>query len=761
MKTKLLFVPCLFSLQAFAQISGKVTDGKQQFLPGATVQLYKSNKPVTAKLTDAEGHFSFAGTGDYLVVSYTGYLTDTLEEPKPGMLVTLQADTKMLKEIRIQAKQPMLRQETDRTVITVNEQVRKLADNGLEIVNLAPGITVSDNEDAILMSGKAEVQVMINDKVVKMTPRDLAKFLKAMPSGGIQAVEIMSNPPAKYEVNGNTGIINIRTNTLPKGFNGNLDYSTSQSTYNWSDLSGILNYGSGKFAVSAYGGWHTGGYLTNDLKTRQLIDGTLQQQNSNLDKWNDPIFRITIDYQLSKRSTIGGLIEREASTNTASYTTNSQIDHRSLPDSAYITTGRIPYVQHWNTYNLNYRYSDTTGNELTADLDRAAYARDNHTAVLTTGQPAIIYHTLTDIDINTFKTDYTHNWKNKLKLETGLKISGVQTNDNQDGNRFRYNEAIRAVYGSLSKDYGKWGVQLGLRVEQTSAKGVADPVSGTEAVKPDTSYLNFLPSLYLTYAPDAKNNFRLSFSRRVKRPDYDDLQPITYELDPLDYKSGNPGLKVQLNDNAELSYTFDDRITLVSSYTHAADYFNPVIRQDGNILYQTTGNAGTMNTLNFDLNYPVKVNKWWNMLNKVNVAGDHFKGQQFQGYLDQEKWHYQLSTTQRFNLPGKNLLQLGARYTSASQNLIYYQQSSANTTASISRKLFNDQASFRIGVSDIFKTQRNYTSVNFGSLNYTDLGTFESRRVSLSFSWRFGNQKIRKTEDRERGDADEKSRSGS
>jgi hypothetical protein len=761
MKTKLLFVSCLFSLQAFAQISGKVTDGKQQFLPGATVQLFKSNKPVTAKLTDAEGRFSFAGTADYLVISYTGYLTDTLKEPKPGMLVTLQADTKILKEIRMQAKQPVLRQETDRTVIAVNEQVRKLADNGLEIVKLAPGITVGDDEDAILMSGKAEVQVMINDKVVKMTPRDLAKFLKAMPSGGIQAVEIMINPPAKYEVNGNTGIINIRTNTLPKGFNGNLDYSTSQSTYNWSDLSGILNYGSGKFAVSAYGGWHTGGYLTNDLKTRQFTDGTLRQQNSNLDKWNDPIFRITIDYQLSKRSTIGGLIEREASTNTASYTTNSRIDHRSLPDSAYITTGRIPYVQHWNNYNLNYRYSDTTGNELTADLDRAAYARDNHTEVLITGEPTIIYHTLTDIDINTFKTDYTDNWKNKLKLETGLKISSVQTNDNQDGNRFRYNEDIRAVYGSLSKDYGKWGVQLGLRVEQTSAKGIADPVSGTEVIKADTRYLNLLPSLYLTYAPDAKNNFRLSFSRRVKRPDYDDLQPITYELDPLDYKTGNPGLKEQFNDNAELSYTFDDRITLVSSFTHAADYFNPVILQIGNILYQITGNAGTMNTLNFDLNYPVKVNKWWNMLNKVNVAGDHFKGQQFQGYLDQGKWHYQLLTTQRFNLPGKYILQLGARYTSASQNLIYYQQSSANTTASISRKLFNDQASFRIAVSDIFKTQRNYTSVNFGSLNYTDLGVFESRRVSFSFSWRFGNQKIRKPEDRERGDADEKSRSGS
>jgi iron complex outermembrane receptor protein len=341
-----------------------------------------------------------------------------------------------------------------------------------------------------------------------------------------------------------------------------------------------------------------------------------------------------------------------------------------------------------------------------------------------------------------------------------LKVAGVKTSDNQDGNRFIYHENIRTIYSSLSKNYGKWGVQFGLRAEQTSAKGIADPVSGIQQVKPDTSYLNLLPGLYLTFALDEKSNFRLSFSRRIRRPDYDDLQPITYQLDPLDYKTGNPALRTQRNNNAELSYTFDNRISLAASYTHAADYFNEVIQQVGNVLYQTTGNAGKMNKLNFDLNYPIKVNKWWTMLNKVNIADDHFKGQQFQGYLDQEKWRCQVSTNQRFSLPGKYLLQLGARYTSASQNLIYRLQSSANTNASISRKLFNDQASVKIGVSDIFKTQRNYTSVNFGSLNYTDLGTFESRRVSFSFSWRIGNQKVRKTAERERGDADEKSRSG-
>lgn len=755
MKTIPLLILYLISFGAFAQITGKVTDEKQQPLPGATLQFVGST--MQTKLTDANGQFTFNGKADYLVISFTGYLTDTVKEVKQNMIVKLLPGAKFLKEVGIKSRQPVLRQEADRTVINVNEQIKKLADNAMEIIALAPGLTISDNEDAILMSGKAEVQVMINDKVVKMTARDLTKFLKAMPAGSVRSVELMSSPSAKYEVNGNTGIINIKTNQLPKGFNGNLDFSTSQSTYNWSDLSGIVNYGSGKLAISGYGGWHTGGYLTQDDKSRQLSDGNLLQQTSELEKWNDPIFRITVDYQLSERSTIGGIVEREASTNNINYTTHSQIMHNVLPDSAYLTTGIIPYIQRWNTYNLNYRYNDTTGNQLTADLDLATYERDNHTTVLTTQQSPVVYHTITNTNIATFKTDYTHNWKNKTRLEAGLKISGVQTSDNENGNTFVYHENVRALYAGLSKNYERWGFQLGVRAEQTSANGV----TGGGSVKPDTNYLNLLPSAYITYAPDSKNSFRLSFSRRVKRPDYDNLLPITYELDPLDYKTGNPGLRVQRNDNAELSYTFDDRITLVGSYTHSGDYFSQVIQQVGNLLYQTTSNAGTRNTVNFDLNYPVQIKRWWNMINKLNVADDHFQGQQYQAYLDESKWHYQLSTTQRFNLPGKYLLQLGARYTSAAQNLIYYQQSSGNTTVSISKKFFNEQLSVKAGISDLFKTQRNNTSVNSGGLIYTDLGRFESRRVSFSLNWRFGNDKIRKTEERERGDADEKSRSGS
>lgn len=758
MKKVLFTLSWLISVSATAQVTGTIADEKGQGLPGAVIRLFKNNLPAKIILTDTAGYFSYNFPDlDHLVITSVGFVADTIyTTQKPLGVIRLVPSFFNLKEVRLKTAQPIIRQATDRSIILVNDQVKKVADNGLQVINLAPGITISDNEDAIVMSGKSEVQIMINDKVVKMNTSDLAKMLKSMPSASIKQVEVLTNPPAKYDVNGNTGIINIRTNTVVKGLNGNLDFSRSQSTYTWTDVSGLLNYGAGKLAISSYGAWHTGGYLTKEVKVRDLSTGTLNQQTRKLDKWSDPVFRIVAEYGIGRNNTLGGIIERESSTNTGNYDTSSQQE-----GATYLTTGNSPSVRQWDTYNLNYRYSDTLGSELIVDLDRAGFTKSGHITLVTTGQPQLNYETQTGIRIRTLKADYTHAWKNKLKVEAGLKAAGIETNDSQDANRFNYSENIRAVYASVSGSALRWGWQFGVRAEQTTAKSNYEPTSGITVIRRDTSYLNLLPSIYLTYAPFAKHHFRLSLSRRIKRPDYTDLQPFTYVQDPLSLQTGNPGLLVQRTSEAELSYAIDGRITLVGTYTQANDYFNTIIRQSGNLLIEMPGNAGVMKAVNVDLNYPLQVNKWWNMLCKVNAGNDHFKGALFQGTLDEGKWRYQFSTSQRFNLPGNYLLQLSGRYTSASQNLIYAQRDNGNLSATISRKLFNDRSTIRIGLSDIFKTQRKYGTVDFGSLRYSYRSDFESQRVSLNFSWRFGNTKIRQTEERDRGDADEKGRSGS
>ncbi|WDF56115.1 outer membrane beta-barrel family protein [Mucilaginibacter sp. KACC 22063] len=736
----------LISVCVKAQFSGAVIDERQQPIPGAIV------KPdgQAAKITDQNGQFYFTKPAAFVVISFAGYCTDTISPLKTGMLIKLQPYVKVLDEVKIKGQAPIIRQQADRTVIAINEQVKKLADNALEVIALAPGIDISPQENAISMSGKKNIQVMINDKPVQMTMTDLVKYLKSLPTGSLKSVELMKEPPARYETDGQTGIINVRTAPL-KGITGNVDANTSQSRYNWSDISGVLNYGTEKLAISSYLAWHRGGYFVRSNRDRFLQDGILNQQTNNLERWSDPVIRLAADYQIAKGHVIGAIFEREASTNTTTYQTVSITD----PGFSELTNGREPYMRHWDTYNLNYQHNDV----LNIDLDKAYFNRDGNTAIMNQGAADVNYQRYNTIDITTLKADAMRQFSKLLKIETGAKLANIKSSQQLNDDKFSYRENIYAAYTGLGYNANKWSWQVGLRAELTDALGIAKGSNQQSVTAPDSTYFNLLPSLFINYSASQRHQFRLAISRRMQRPDYSDLAPFTYQINPLDYQAGNPYLRTQRNDAAEFSYIYDDRISAVAAYRQSADYFNPVVIQTGNILTQTTGNAGRVSSFSFDLNYPLRINKWWNMLNKVNVANDHFRGQLFQGMLDAEQWRWSVFSSQRITLPKQFLFQVTGRYNSAHRDLIYQQAGSGTVSASLGKKFKGDKVSVRLGMSDIFNTTRNFTRVNFGTLNYTENQVVESRRVSLAFNWRFGNQKVRQTQDHSNGDSDEKGRS--
>ncbi|TDO24441.1 outer membrane beta-barrel protein [Pedobacter duraquae] len=691
-----------------------------------------------------------------------------------------QTDTAKIKlnEVKIVGRQSLIQQRTDRSVIVVNNQIRQLADHALDLLRLAPGITISDNEDALQMNGKDAVEVMINDKVVKMSGRDLVKLLKSLPIATVAQLEIMTNPSAKYDISGNSGLLNIKTKRISNnGITGNVDLSHSQAGHSMGDLSNTLNYGADQLAVSSYLAYHYGNYPSRSNLERLVDQGKLDQVKNSADKWRDPALRLTAEYYIDDKQILGALLAYERSRNTGSY----EADATLFPDFGVPTKSHTrsfgPNTSNWKTYNLNYRFADTLGTEFSLDLDRSLFHKDNLNTVTTTFSiqelDDINYQTFTGIAINSLKGDYSRNWKTKLKLEAGFKISGVRTDNElsvhaapmkgglveRSKDNFLYREDVNAAYVNLGKSYLKWGWQMGLRLEHSKIKGMATSDNESVLIKPDSVYWNLMPAVYLTFRPSSVHNFRLSVNQRIKRPNYTALRPFTYQIDAFNVETGNPGLRVQKNTNAELSYSFKDRITISASYAHTDDFFTPVLFLREDVFYQTTANAGTMDNWNFLLNYPVKVSRWWNMVNKLTGFHNQFNGQLFQGVLDDGKWSYGMSTAQRFNLPKNYLVTLNARYTSSLKNLIYSQRDNANVSIGISKKLFKEQASFRIGVSDLFETQRTYTDVNFMNLIYSECETWESRRFSMGFSWQFGNKKVRQTKERSIGGADEKSRS--
>jgi iron complex outermembrane receptor protein len=749
-----------------AQISGYVTDDQNRPLPGATVRLYYNGDSTIRKtaVTDSKGYFRTEGqtTNAYIRIFFTGFQITELKTYNRNLgVIRMIPISNTLEQITVTGRQPLVQQETDRTVINVNRQVLKIADNAVEIMRLAPGLMITDNEEGFSINGKDAVAVMINDKLIKMSSRDLMKLLKSMPSASISQLEVMNNPSSKYDITGNTALLNfkIRKN-VNQGLTGNLSASSSQGTKNMGDASALLNYGAKRLATSGYFAYHYGNYQTTYDKSSLINNETLKQQNISLDQWCDPVIRINADYYTNEKNTIGVLLEREASTNTAGYQTISTINEQLAK-----TNGYNPNKRRWNTYNLNYRFSDTLGNDLNMDVDRSDYLKNDESNITTGQHNSIRYLTHTDIRITTLKTDYTKAWKNSYKLETGVKISNVKTGntfsktDGIGNTDFAYREKVNSIYLNLSKSYHKWGWQIGFRLEQSRVTGIATSGKAIPIKEPDSAYVNLMPALYLSYTPSASHHFRLSFNQRIKRPDYSDLQPFTYQIDPFNYQTGNSGLRVQRNSNAELSYTYRDKITLTAGYVRTSDLFNAVLFQDKGITFQTTQNTGTLDNWNLNINYPVKITSWWSMINKLSGAHNHFSGLLYQGFLDLGNWNYVASTSQRFNLPNKFQLQVSARYSSVAQNLIYHQGSSANTSIALNRKILNEQGSFKFTFSDIFKTQRNNVTVDFGGIRYTQQNLWESRRIGLEFNWRFGNNKTKKTRTRETGNDEEKNRS--
>jgi iron complex outermembrane recepter protein len=783
------------------QVSGTVVDSAGRPQPGAVVILclQATSAAVRTKLSDEKGAFVFTDTkdGNYFIrVSMVGYKKlagapfDVIGGTGTIQNLVLEEDKKELDGIVIISKRPVVQQKIDMTVINVDESVRKVASNALEILKLAPGVTISDNEDDVSLVGKSGVQVMLNGKLVRISLRDLLKLLKSMPATSVSQVEVITNPSSKYDVKGNTGILNIKTKkNTNAGLNGNTSIGSSQSKYNMGDVSTNLNYGINKLNLSSYVAYHWGKYRTKADETRPLNDGVSGSQqfkiNSDIQKWSDPIFRLQADYYINAKHTIGALVEMEKSSNNEFNNSDSRITKNGNSDTVYITRNAYPNVRKWNTYNLNYRYSDTLGNDFNFDIDRSFYGEvENRTILNSISAPGNYKYPFPDsyidvnttVDISTARGDYSRNFsKGNIKLETGFKISHVLTKNNylaqydENGsmktdtnltNNFRYTENVQAVYANLGKNYSKWGIQAGLRLEHSDINGKSKDLKGYNVNKPDSAYFNLLPSAFINFVPKPSHAFRLSFTQQITRPEYESLRPFNYQLDQFFVYVGNPGLKVQLNSNTEFSYTYKNSTTFSASYNYTSNYFTQVNYLVGQVLYETKENTGISKDWAFWVNRPQKITEWWTSTNRVNVFYNSFRGRIYDSFLDAGKWGYGITTSQRFVLPGKYILNLSGRYTSGSRQLIYNLRDNGSVNISIGKRYFKEKGVVRIGMTDIFRMQKKVLTVDFSNVKYVQNSNWESRRVYFEFSYKFGSSKIKGTRDRETGNSDEKQRAG-
>jgi hypothetical protein len=782
------------------KISGLVLDDTKKPIDAATVILLtaKDSVVVSTQFANRDGSFTFQNLKDntYIVkVTCVGYKTYRstnviVSGQKHTILpaIVLASAGKTLNAVVVTGQKSYVQQKIDRTVVNVGALISNTGANTLEVLEKTPGIQV-DADGNITFKGKSGVLILIDDKPTYLSAANLATYLRSLPASSLDQIELMDNPPAKYDAAGNAGVINIKTkkNTL-RGFNAVLSADYALGFYGHTHESLNLNYRINKVNLFANLSYNQDRRFRRLEIDREYFGGSGETTSSLKDisyfrpKSYNTNIKAGMDYYLSPKTTWGivftGTIEKENDNSpvySLLYGKNGELD----------STVNTLNISH-NTFkskgvNLNYTHKfDSTGRVLTFDLD---YIRDvsgaNQVFINNTFLPDGTLTNSTTLDDNlpstiniySAKTDYTHPFKGKAKLEAGAKssyvntdnaanyfnlINGQNTIDYNNTNRFLYKENINAAYINFNKSFGRFSLQTGLRLENTNGYGH----QLGNAQKRDSSFTNhytdLFPTAYFSYNLDTAGHhvLVLSYGRRIGRPNYGSLNPFTFFVDKFTYFSGNPFLKPQFTDNYKLAYSFRSLFTVAVAYNRTTDVQNETIHKSGDVFISTTGNIGLQKTLDFSMNTNFQPAKWWTVNLYAEVYNNTYQSAFYTGYLNQSKTTFSGNGSNQFTISKTWSAELSGWYNSGGTYGQFVSIPTGMLNAAIQKKILNNRASIKLNVRDVlnsFSPSGTITNIVGASATYHNF--VDTRVATLTFTYSFGKS-VASPQKRETGGAE-------
>lgn len=704
----------------------------------------------------------------FLVFSLTPIMA---QQKDSGTLFT----RKTLADVIIKNKRPFIEVQVDKVVLNVQSDIVASSGNMFELLQRAPGVSVT-NDETINLAGKAGVNILIDGRPTQLSAKDLANYLKSTPASLADKIEIITNPSSKYDAQGNAGIINIRLkkNTV-KGTNGSISSTYTQSDHGNINLSGNLNHRRNKWnwftnVAARKSRQNTTGSINRFVNSNGVVK-TFTNNTIDRDASENINFRAGADWYMNRSNTFGFIVkgnEYRSSLYTPGVTLISRgntVDSslRTLNDN---TSGNSRY-----NYNLNYKYEDTLGNEFNMDADYATYKNDNKGLVTTDllnaqnikyGFTANDQDVLTRINIYSFRADLTRQMrKQHAKIETGLKWNTVETVNDLDAfiwqnnafvadtgraNRFDYKETVYAGYFNFNQKLGKWEYQLGVRTEWSVIKGNNIDLRNIRISYPDTSYFNVFPTVFLRYTLNDKNSFGLSYSRRINRPTYQDLNPFEYIYDNYSREKGNPYLLPEFTHNIELNYSYRGALNMAFGYSNTSNFFQGITTQDGEVTRATNLNVGNEYRYYLNLSLGIPVTKWWDMYNNLSPFYKEFRGEIKERRLDNSAAGMNWYTSHTFSLPEKWKIQLSSWGNLATRDALNNSAWLGSVDAGIGKSIIKDRMNLRLSVTDIFNTQKWRQVTQFGDVNFNYYRKWESRGLRLQMTWKFGKSSYRARE---------------
>ena len=802
----LLIYVCGLVIPTFAQsgaafsIKGKISAPVE--LKEITLSLLRAKDSSTVKveIPDATGSFTFekVTAGEYFIriahLSVKPYQSPVFKLDKDITLdkITLVEKTNTLNEVTITSTKPFIQQQFDKTVVNVENSIVSAGSTALEVLEKAPGISIDQNEN-VRMRGKQGVMVMIDGKRVPMSGTDLATMLKGMPASNIERIDLITNPSSKYDAEGNSGIIDIRLKKGKRaGTNGSISSSVTQGKYTKMNSSVNLNRHTSN--LNLFGSYnYVSRWEFNDLDIYRTfnrdgaVTGIDDQENYFKFLVKTHTYRAGLDYNISPKTVIG-IVGSGFNLGLDRTSTNRSVllNPSSVPQSSSVTGADTETDRFNPALNLNFKQTlDTSGMEITADLDyakynfgdeqnyRSRYYDVNNNEIRS---PYLLYGNLDGkLDIKSVKVDYSLPLKNrKAKFEAGLKSSWVKADNDlgfydrsnngnvfleDQSNHFLYKENINAAYVNFSKEGKKWNTQLGLRLENTEAEG--NQLSTGDSF--DRSYYQLFPSGYIGYKINAKHEVGLSVSRRINRPTYNQLNPFRFYINASTYSAGNPYLNPELSYSFELTHTFNQKFIMKYSYSRTTDNIISVLSPDSeesNVVIQTDRNLAKLDYYGLSISAPVQPVNWWNSVNNITFYYGLYSGNLVSTNLKEGRPTLEFNTNNSITLSKTLTAEINGNYQTRSVYAFLDINPFWSLSAGIQKQLWDKKASLKLNVNDIFFTNK-IRAVNTSSLYQEHFfQQRDSRTATLNFTYRFGKSPSSPAPRRSSGAEDEKRRAG-
>jgi iron complex outermembrane recepter protein len=731
-------------------------------------------------------HASLLGYADY----YSPNIKFNRDENKE-ISITLKENTEKIGEVIVSASKALYERKLDKLIVNVNASITAAGSTVLEVLEKAPGVLVNQ-ESSINLKGKAGVLIMIDGKPTPMSGTDLVTYLKTIPAANIDRIEIISNPSAKYDAAGNAGIIDIRfKKDKSEGFNGGLNASLGQGFYTKPTASINTNYRTKKWNL-----YNSYSYSQPKNFTRFYINrkffGTNREVNSIFDQTSftaQPIrshnARLGVDFYASKNTVIGVMATGTFTGNNRSGNTNSIITDKDdvlLYNTKTDLTLNNKRANGFANANLKHSFNDS-GKELTMDVDYGMFDSGSKQNVnngyfdpsnILTEASKLYSDQNGNIKVQSAKIDYTHPLGGGKKLELGAKTSLVKTDndikffnvlnsanvfDPTNSNHFIYKENINALYTNYLIEKNKYDFQFGLRMEQSKTNG--NQLTTGEKFERNRTFL--FPSGVANYKHSEAHQFSLSYSRRIDRPNYQQLNLFRIFVDPYTFVVGDPSLKPVLTNAYSLSHTFKGRYTTELSYSRSSETITDIFTQDdvSKISFQIPANIQDVDNIFISSTIPFNVKSWMSGMFVPSVYWAEYRSPLLGGNLNNSSLSWDARLQNNFTLGKQGW---SAEINSFYQSENVWGQFTIKDLAQVSlgvQKLSTDkQTTWKLAVSDIFKTNRIAVVVDYLNQDFHTNRTWDSRVATFSLSHRFGKNTVTRSRQRTTGIEDEKKRAG-